>query len=57
LLVGKAVVLDAEQGVKRKWGLGKLVYMPDFVPGGGVVEVGGTVEVLVCFKEVEVGGM
>jgi hypothetical protein len=56
LLVGKAVVLDAEQGVKREQGLGKLVYVPDFVLGGGIVEVDGTIKVLVHFKEGGGGG-
>jgi hypothetical protein len=51
LLAGEAVVLDAEQGVERERGLGKLVCVPDFVLGGGVVEVGSAFEVLARFEE------
>jgi hypothetical protein len=56
LLAGEAVVLDAEQGVEWERGLGKLVCVPDFVLGGGVVEVGGTFKVLACFEEGAGGG-
>jgi hypothetical protein len=56
LLAGEAVVLDAEQGVEWERGLGKLVCVPDFVLGGGVVEVGGAFEVLARFEEGAGGG-